>query len=165
MSPSSSSGAAPPPHAGVHFPPPLVYVLGVVIGWALDHWLVRWPITAGPSRARTLLAIVFALGYLAVFAGALTAFRRAHTTLIPNRPATAFVTTGPYRWTRNPMYVSLVLLYVAVSLVLNSWWPLVLLPIAVLAIDRLVIAREERYLNAAFPDEYAAYRARVRRWV
>jgi len=63
------------------------------------------------------------------------------------------------------MYLSLVCLYVAVALMLDTWWALVLLPVVVLVIDRAVIAREERYLTAAFPAEYAAYRARVRRWL
>jgi protein-S-isoprenylcysteine O-methyltransferase Ste14 len=63
------------------------------------------------------------------------------------------------------MYLSLVLLYLAVTLVLDSWWPVVLLPVVVIAVDRMVIRREERYLEHAFPGEYAAYRQRVRRWV
>ena len=153
-----------PAHAGVSFPPPFVYVLGIAVGWLLGRW-IAWPITTGPSLARIVAAALFALIYLVLFAGAITAFGRAKTTLIPNRPATAFVTRGPYAFTRNPMYVSLVALYVAVALWLNSWWPFVLLPVVVLVIDRAVIAREERYLGAAFPAEYSAYRARVRRWL
>ncbi|HEX6629907.1 MAG TPA: isoprenylcysteine carboxylmethyltransferase family protein, partial [Gemmatimonadaceae bacterium] len=84
---------------------------------------------------------------------------------IPNRPATRLATGGPYRLTRNPMYVSLAALYLGVALFANSWWPVALLPLVLLVVDRAVIAREERYLAAAFPDEYAAYRARVRRWL
>ncbi len=153
-----------PAHAGVRFPPPIVYVLGIAVGWLLNRW-IPWAITVGPSWARTDAAAVFALIFLALFVAALTAFRRAHTTLVPNRPATAFVTSGPYAFTRNPMYVSLVALYIAVALWLDSRWPVVLLPVVVFVIDRAVIAREERYLGAAFPAEYSAYRARVRRWL
>ena len=163
-----SAPAAPndgaPRNAGVRFPPPLVYAIGVAVGWLLGRW-IAWPITAGPSRTRWIVAVIFGLAYLAVFAGALVAFRRARTTMIPNRPATAFVTRGPYGFTRNPMYLSLVALYIAVALWLNSWWVLVLLPVVMLVIDRTVIAREERYLGAAFPAEYASYRSRVRRWL
>ena len=162
--PSSPPNAEAPAHAGVWFPPPFVYVAGIMIGWLLQRWL-PWPITAGPSRARVVIAVLFALAYLGLFIGALRAFRRVRTTLVPNRPATAFVTDGSFRWTRNPMYLSLVCLYVAVALMLDTWWALVLLPVVVLVIDRAVIAREERYLTAAFPAEYAAYRARVRRWL
>ena len=157
---SSSS----PPHAGVHFPPPLLYVAGIVAGLGLHRWRPL-PMTAGASPARTIAAAACVAAYVALFAAAFIAFRRARTSLLPNRPAAAFVTAGPYRLTRNPMYVSLAALYVGVSLFANSWWPPLLLPVVLLAVDRAVIAREERYLAGAFPAEYAAYRARVRRWL
>lgn len=157
-----------PTHAGVRFPPPFIYVGGLVVGWLLERaW--PWPVTrvAGSSGAtiRVVLALVLAIAYLALFLGALSAFRRAHTTLIPNRPATAFVTNGPYRWTRNPMYVSLALLYLAVALWLNSWWAVVMLVPVLVVIQSAVIAREERYLGSAFPGDYQAYCARTRRWL
>lgn len=158
------SNDSAPAHAGVRFPPPLVYLLGLVAGWLLQQWM-SWSITPGYSRLRLDIAALFALAYVGLFAGALIAFRRARTTLIPNRPATAFVTVGPFRWTRNPMYLSLVCLYLAAALWLNTWWAIVLLPVVVLVIDRAVIAREERYLASAFPGEYDAYRSRVRRWI
>src|SRR5689334_16868142 len=117
-----------PANAGVGFPPPFVYAIGIALGWLLGRWIAL-PITTGPSQARLVAAALFALLYLVLFVGALTAFRRARTTLIPNKPATAFVTRGPYGFTRNPMYLSLVALYVAVALWLNSWWAFVLLPV------------------------------------
>ena len=70
-----------------------------------------------------------------------------------------------YRFSRNPMYVSLALLYIAVTLVLDSWWPLLLLPAVLAIVDRVVILREERYLSRAFPHLYDEYRRRVRRWL
>jgi protein-S-isoprenylcysteine O-methyltransferase Ste14 len=103
--------------------------------------------------------------WFALAATAMAAFRRARTTLIPNRPAHALVTTGPYRFTRNPMYVSLVALYLGVTAMLNTWWPVLFLPLVVICIDRMVVAREERYLASAFPAEYEAYTRRVRRWL
>ena len=80
-------------------------------------------------------------------------------------PTTAIVVHGPYRFTRNPMYVSLVGLYAGVTLFVNSAWPLILLPAVVLLVQRQVIAREEAYLEAKFGEEYRAYKARVRRWI
>jgi protein-S-isoprenylcysteine O-methyltransferase Ste14 len=151
-------------HAGVNYPPPLIYVAGIALGWLLHRWR-PWPITAGPSTGRLIVATIAFLIYLALFVAAFTAFRRARTTLIPNQPATAFVTDGPYRVTRNPMYVSMVALYLAVALLVNSWWAVLLLPVVILVVDRAVIAREERYLGEVFPAEYTAYRARVRRWI
>lgn len=157
-----------PTHAGVHFPPPFIYVGGIVIGWLLDRaW--PWPVTRVPhssaSTTRVILALAFVVAYLALFLGALSAFRRAHTTLIPNRPATAFVTNGPYRWTRNPMYVSLAFLYLAFALWVNSWWAVLMLVPVLLVIQTAVIAREERYLSSAFPGDYQSYCNRTRRWL
>lgn len=153
-----------PPHAGVRFPPPFLYAAALAVGLLLQRW---WPLplTTGRSPGRLVGAAVALLVYLLLFGSAFAAFRHARTTLIPNRPAARLVTGGVYRVTRNPMYVSLVALYLAVTLWANSWWPLVLLPLVLLVMDRAVIAREERYLAAAFPGEYAAYRARVRRWL
>ena len=159
-----SVASTPPAHAGVHFPPPFIYGLGLVAAWLLNRWHAL-PLTTRHATVRDFAGDAFALVWLSIFASAFLAFRRAHTTLIPNKPASAIVSEGPYRWTRNPMYVSLVFLYLGGALWLNTWWAVVLLPIVVLVIDRMVIAREERYLSAAFPDEYPAYVARVRRWI
>jgi protein-S-isoprenylcysteine O-methyltransferase Ste14 len=156
--------SSPPRHAGVNFPPPLLYVAGIALGWLLQRWRPL-SITAGPSVVRTICAAAAFVIYLVLFGSALAAFRRARTTLIPNRPATAFVANGPYRFTRNPMYVSMAALYLAVAIFMNSWWAVLMLPLVLLVVDRFVIAREERYLGAAFPTEYAAFRARVRRWL
>jgi protein-S-isoprenylcysteine O-methyltransferase Ste14 len=155
--------AAAIPNAGVRFPPPLLYFVGVAAGWGLDRWH-RLPIS-GESPLREAIGGLGILVWLVLFLSALAAFRRARTTLIPNLPAAALVTRGPYRVTRNPMYVSLVALYLGVTLLMNSVWPLFLLPLVVIVIDRAVIAREERYLASAFPAEYRAYAERVRRWL
>ena len=149
---------------GVRFPPPFVYAAGILIGWLLHRW---WPLpmTAPDSLPRELAAFVFIAIWLALMLSAFAVFRRVRTAIIPNKPARAVVTGGPYRFTRNPMYASLVALYLGLTLVLNSWWPFFLLPLVVVVIQQAVIAREERYLSGAFPDEYAAYRRRVRRWL
>jgi protein-S-isoprenylcysteine O-methyltransferase Ste14 len=157
--------AAPAPsHAGVRFPPPVLYAAGLLAGRLLH---ARWPlpITGPAAWPRVALALLCVAAWLALFLWSWAVFRRAHTTLIPNRPAAAFVTAGPYRFTRNPMYASLVALYLGVTLAMNSYWPALLLPLVVVALQRTVIAREERYLAGAFPAEYAAYRRRVRRWL
>ena len=153
-----------PDHPNVNFPPPFVYAAGIVIGWLADR---TWPLPIfdRPAGVRLALAVLFGLGWLVFCAPALMNFHRSRTTLVPNRPASALVTSGIYRVTRNPMYVSLALLYLAVAMVLNSWWPVVLLPLVLAVIDRVVIAREERYLARTFPHDYAEYRARVRRWL
>src|SRR5207253_2608083 len=121
------------------------------------------PMTTSPGNGRMIIAVVCFVIWLALMLAAFTTFARARTTIIPNQPANALVTNGPYRITRNPMYVSLAALYIGLSLLVNSWWPLVLLPVVLVIIDRAVIAREERYLTDAFPADYPAYQRRVRR--
>ena len=154
----------PPRHSGVNYPPPLIYVAGFAAGWALHRWR-PWPIMADGSWPLLAGAAAGILAWFVLFLGALMAFRRVRTTLIPNRPAAALATGGPYRLTRNPMYVSLVALYAGLTFILNDVWPLIVLPAVIVVVDRAVIAREERYLSQAFPDEYPAYCTRVRRWL
>ena len=75
------------------------------------------------------------------------------------------VESGPYAYTRNPMYTGMTLVYISAALLLDWLWPILLLPIVLLVLFRLVISREERYLAAEFGEEYEAYRRRVRRWI
>ncbi len=92
-------------------------------------------------------------------------FLKRGTSLIPGKRAEALVTSGPYRFTRNPMYVGMAFLYVGLALWLDVLWALAFLPVVLLVVDRRVIAPEERYLEARFGDEYRAYKQRVRRWL
>jgi protein-S-isoprenylcysteine O-methyltransferase Ste14 len=152
------------PHPGVRFPPPLLYAVAFLAGYLL-HRAYPLAIVADGSLALEIAGAI-CVGVWALFMGAAFAsFLRARTNILPNRPAVTLVTTGPYRFTRNPMYVSLVLLYVGGALLLDTWWPLFFLPLVIVAIDRLVIAREERYLLDAFGGHYDAYCRRVRRWI
>ena len=158
------SANEPLTNPGIHYPPPLIYVAGLVLGWLVDR-LRPLPMLGLPSILRFALAVLCAIAWLLLFSAALRVFRRERTTLIPNQPASALTTTGIYSRTRNPMYLSLALLYLAATLVLDSWWPLLLLPLVLVVVDRFVIAREERYLTHAFPHDYDEYRRRVRRWI
>jgi protein-S-isoprenylcysteine O-methyltransferase Ste14 len=156
------------PHAGVNFPPPFYFVLGFLAGWLL-HRVV--PLFAADANGAGGMARMPAAGWILIVAGfvlgggAQITFRRHHTTLIPNRPATAMVTDGPYAFTRNPMYVSLTLIYLGLALLTGMLWPIILLPVVLILLTVLVIRREERYLDSAFGEEYAEFRMRVRRWV
>ncbi len=158
------TSVTPIPNAGVRFPPPLMYALGLVIGWIIQR---TWPLSlpASWSAILPILAALFIVAWLGLMLWAFTSFWRAHTAIIPHRPATSIVTYGPYRITRNPMYVSMTSAYIGLALIISSWWPFVLLPIVLVIIRLSVIAREERYLTNAFPVEYPAYCQRVRRWL
>jgi protein-S-isoprenylcysteine O-methyltransferase Ste14 len=94
-----------------------------------------------------------------------TAMKRAGTNIRPDRPTLAIVTDGPFRFSRNPLYLAAAGLYLAVALLVNTLWPLLLLVPVLLVLHWGVIRREERYLEAKFGDSYREYRARVRRWV
>src|SRR5437016_14069507 len=113
-------------NAGVAVPPPLGYALGFGLGYGLDRLK---PVPLGLGGVRTLLGWILAGAGIALAASAIALFRRASTSPVPNQPTTALVAQGPYRFTRNPMYVGLAALYAGVALLANSWWPLVALPV------------------------------------
>jgi len=156
---------APPQHPGVHYPPPILFVAGFFLGTFLER---RWPTTVHPEALRPV-AVVVAWGLVAVstalvlWAGA--TFARHRTAVYPNLPARRLVTGGPYRYSRNPMYVGLTVLYLAGVLWLDTLWPLLLLPLVLALLQRAVIRREERYLAAAFGDDYREFRRSVPRWL
>ena len=90
---------------------------------------------------------------------------RANTTVRPDRPATTLVTDGPFRYSRNPLYLALTFMYAGIGIIANSLWALLLLAPVVLFMSLFVIRREEAHLQRAFGAEYESYRARVRRWL
>jgi protein-S-isoprenylcysteine O-methyltransferase Ste14 len=153
---------APTEHAGVHVPPPLIYVAGLLAGFGLQA--VR-PLPTVPPAAGRIAGLLGTGAWLALAGPSIQRFRRARTSIVPIRPTTALVTSGPYRYTRNPMYVGLTALYAGVAAWRDNPWALLLLPAVLTTVDRYVIAREERYLEGAFGDEYRRYRSRVPRWL
>jgi protein-S-isoprenylcysteine O-methyltransferase Ste14 len=152
-------------------PPPLVALLFKLLMWLASRLVA--PVDVD-SRVRVVLPIAIACIGFAVGLMAMVSFRRARTTMNPTKPggASSLATAGVFRLTRNPMYLSLLvyLLAWAVYLLawavyLSSWLALLFLPAFVLYINRFQITPEERTLSALFDPEYAAYRARVRRWL
>jgi protein-S-isoprenylcysteine O-methyltransferase Ste14 len=154
--------AAQPDTAGVVAPPPLIYLAGLVVGIVLDALL---PERSLPWAIRWVLGGVVAVAGIALLASFNTAFTRRGTAVEPWKPTTAIVTTGPYRITRNPAYLGMALLYIGITLLAAVPWALLILPIVIVVIDRMVIAREERYLERKFGDEYVDYKGTVRRWI
>ena len=161
QAPLPSAAGAPTRTAGVVAPPPLLYAVPLVVGLLLQHWHA-WPIVA--SGGTTFLGVVLVLSGL-VGAPAITAFRRASTSPKPWVPSTALVTTGPYRFSRNPMYLGFTLMYLGVAVWANTLWPLLFLPLVLVAMHYGVILREEAYMASTFGAAYEEYRTRVRRWV
>jgi protein-S-isoprenylcysteine O-methyltransferase Ste14 len=149
----------------IRFPPPAAYLVLFLIGLLLERVLrIR---IVGDARAPLLTVFGVALVGLGCFVAlwGIVTFRRHRTSVLPFRPASALVETGPYRFTRNPMYVGMTTAYVGAALALNVVWPLLILPIVLYLIVRLVVKPEEEYLAAKFGVEYARFTQRVRRWL
>jgi len=149
--------------ARVAFIPPLYWGLGFLLSLVPAALL---PVTLPlPAWARITVGLALT-GYAAFFLlGALRELHAARTPVNPFQPTSAIVTTGPYRYSRNPIYLGNTLLYLALTLVTGSLWPVLYLPIILLLLQRGVIEREEIYLARLFGSTYLDYKARVRRWL
>jgi len=161
---AAQAGAAPA-RSGVRYPPPLAFAIPFVVAWLLDR--VNPMPLVGPDRRLVISVAGTVLGALGIGLASWAArtFRRAGTAVNPFEPSTALVQGGPFRFTRNPMYIGLTVLYLGLTLLVNSFWPVMLLPISLAAITLTVIRREERYLSSKFGAAYDDYRRRVRRWL
>ena len=155
-----------PSGPNVWIPPPLLYALPFATGMLVQHFVpIRIVSGDGPAR------IIDLVGAAEIFIGAslgvwsVRTFRRLQTPVFPMHPASALADDGPYALTRNPMYLGLAVVYLGVALLSNALWPLLFLPEAIVLTHLFAIRREEAYLASEFGDAYAAYRARVRRWV
>src|SRR2546429_366191 len=149
--------------ANVIIRPPIAWALAVVAGLALN-WLMPLPFLPAAVYAGWLGAIVFALA-LALVAWAISTMTRAGSNVPPTLPTTTIVEAGPYRLTRNPIYLGMVLGLIGLATAFNSLWLLMTLALFALIIRHGVITREEAYLERKFGDVYRHYRARVRRWL
>ena len=147
---------------GVVAPPPLIYVVALAAGLLANR---RYRILFLPRPVARALGWPLVAGGLAVEFLALREMRRAGTNVGPYRPAAAIVTEGPYRFTRNPIYVGFTLIYGGISALANALAPVLLLPVVLAVMRRGVIEREEKYLERKFGEEYLRYKARVRRWI
>ncbi len=149
-------------NSGIRCPPPLIYLSGLAIGFILSYWFPAGFLPGVISRA---LAALLITGGALVTASGFRALHRAQTSMNPTKPTTAIVTEGPYRFTRNPLYLSLAMIYTGIAVVANSLWSLLLLPAVLIIIQLTVIVREEHYLERKFGQEYLSYKERVRRWL
>lgn len=150
--------------ANVRFPPPFIYLIGLAAGILAGRALDMPRFSLEPDMQKTIAAVVALAGAFLTLSGA-QLFARHGTAIIPHKPAAHLVTTGVYRWTRNPMYLGMAVLYCGLTLVFDSILALCFLPIILLIIQVQVIAREEAYLDRRFGPEYRSYKARVRRWI
>lgn len=148
-------------NAGVIFPPPLIYLGFLVTGLVIDYFI---PLPLLTNTMQVTLGSLFVVCALAANLPALFLMKKAGTAINPSKATTALMTSGPFRFTRNPLYVGLSLLYVGIAVLADSIWVLLLLLPLLLIMILGVILREERYLEGKFGEEYLRYKASVRRW-
>jgi len=148
---------------GAAIRPPIAWALAAIAGLALD-WLYPLPFLPADLPAGWLGGIVFLAG-LALLIWAATTFRRAGTQIPTTQPTTTIVAEGPYRFTRNPIYIGMFLGLIGLAVAFDSLWIIVLLVPFYLVVRYGVVAREEAYLERKFGDVYLAYKARVGRWL
>ena len=150
---------------GIRFLPPFVYLGGLILGYAI-WWF--WPVPVAPEAwsfsIRIAGGVAIALGFW-LATSAVVAFRQIDEDPSPMEPTAVLTFGGPYRFTRNPMYLGMALVQGGLALAGNALWPLLALVPVIVVIRTQVIDKEERYLEDKFGGEYRAFKARVRRWL
>ena len=145
--------------------PPVLYLACMLLGLLLDRLLPLPFVLAQMPTIRWAAGACLILAGVAILAAGIRDFSRAATPVPSNQPVRALVTTGIHGWSRNPMYVGMLLLYAGIGIGARSAWVLILALPLVLILRYRVVAREERYLERRFGDAYRAYKSRVRRWL
>lgn len=149
-------------NAQVKIPPPLCFgillILGIILqsDWIAGRFHLGWQTVVGGT--------IFLLAFIAVVWEALN-HSKAGSNVEPWKPTTLILSKGLYKYSRNPIYVGMIIAYLGISLAAGSWASIILLPIAIVIIRFHVIAREEAYLERKFGSEYLAYKQKVRRWI
>ena len=147
---------------GVRIHPPLIYAGSILSGMGLDNY---WPRSMPFGIHGHIYGTIIIVIALLIAGFAILEFHRAGTDVRPDKPDTAMLYSGPYRFTRNPLYIALTLLQITVAVWFNNAWVLVLVIASVIIITQYAIKREERYLEKLFGQEYLDYKQRVRRWL
>ncbi len=146
---------------GVRIPPPLPFIGTFLVGWLIQS---RFPLPFLANPFALIAGSLLLVCWAALVVTSIPSMIRRGGTLNTSGPSRALVTSGVYRVTRNPMYLSLVLGYIGVACLTRMLWPLILVPLPLLY-SHLVIRREERYLERRFGAAYVSYASRVRRWL
>lgn len=150
--------------ARVTIPPPVTLIVSIVVGLSLHQ---VFPVAVMPASlpVRLLIAAPLLLGYGVVTALAIRMMLARNTAVAPHQSTTTLISEGPFSLTRNPLYLSVLLLFAGIALLVNEVWMLCLIPVMFVALDRGAVIHEEEYLERKFGDQYLDYKRRVRRWV
>jgi protein-S-isoprenylcysteine O-methyltransferase Ste14 len=146
---------------GINVPPPLIYAVPLILGLVLDR---RAHLPFLPRSAARGLGWLLICGAVMLNTWFLRTIRDAEVPIRTDKPVPKLTTEGPFRYSRNPSYLALAMLYVGIAVLRQALWAILLLPLVLLVIQREVIGREERYLERTFGEKYLAYKGRVRRW-
>ena len=149
-------------HANVKVAPPILLLIHIITAFLLN-WLLPLPF----AFPRILVWIGYALtviGFVLPFSAA-SRFMEAHTTLDPHGSVTEVVTSGPYRFSRNPIYLGFVCFLIGFTSIFRTYWGLILSPVLLFSLHQFVIKHEEIYLEEKFGETYTNYKSRVRRWL
>lgn len=145
--------------------PPILYICAAALA-VLAHWLLPLPWIGPPMNE-----LLFAIGWVVVVAAivmdiaAMRTMARAKTTIMPNRASERLVTSGPFSFTRNPIYLGNTMLMIGAGLITGIAWLVILAPVAAFATQKLAIEREEKHLEARFGKAFRDYAKKVRRWI
>jgi protein-S-isoprenylcysteine O-methyltransferase Ste14 len=161
---SAAGGSGAPDVAGVIALPPLIF-LGFLAAAAILEAVIPFPVLAAHAFPRYVVGIALAAAGFVMIVMGTRRFQAAGTNIPPTLPTTALVVDGIYQRTRNPLYLGMTLVYLALGVAAGSFWAIGLLLPLLWVINTGVIAREEHYLERKFGDAYRAYKARARRWV
>ena len=151
-------------HPGVHIPPPLFYVATFLLAVLIQRLIQFDKEFFYTTTSKIVGSIIIVVGLFFSFP-ALRQFFKTKNTLVTIKSASSLQTTGIYSVSRNPMYLSLLLIYTGLAFLIGNWWNIILLPLLFLVVQEYIIKREEKYLECRFGQEYLNYKSKVRRWL
>ncbi len=149
---------------GVYIPPPLIYAL-IFLAAVFIQKKISLDDSFFHLQIAKIAGALFLIASLFFMVRSLRQFFISKNTLIPIKPASSLQTNGIYKITRNPMYVSLALVYLGISCFVGNWWNIILFPLLLLIVQEYIIKREEKYLLRRFGKDYVVYKTKVRRWL
>jgi len=148
--------------AAVRFSPPLIFVILIFAGGLAGYY---WPVGMGVPASFQIVGFALIVFGVAIAFMVNSVFKRADTAIEPWKPTTNIVTTGVYRWSRNPIYTGFCLVNMGIGISANNFWIFVSFIPGAILVYIIAIAKEESYLEGKFGEEYLAYKAKVRRWL
>ncbi len=149
---------------GVYIPPPIFYVLTFLAAIFMQTKVSINDSVFHLQFTKVVGILLLTISFFFLFTS-LRKFLLSKNTLILIKPASSLQTNGIYNISRNPMYVSLALIYLGLTCLIGNWWNIILFPLLFLIIQEYIIKSEEKYLERAFGIEYTDYKRRVRRWI